>query len=177
MRKKQDTVSALNAYLPNAPVALVVNSPIGELVLVASVRGIIRICFGECSDYAMVSGDSPLQDHLNAAAMQLDEYFAGDRREFHVALDPAGTQFQQSVWQQARLITFGRAATYSDIAGRTGNPAAARAVGSALGANPVPLIIPCHRVIGANGSLTGFSGGLEIKRLLLGHESALTAGG
>ncbi len=125
----------------------------------------------------MVSGDSPLQAHLNAAALQLDEYFAGERRDFHLPLDPAGTRFQQSVWQQAQLIAFGRTAAYSDIAGRIGNPAAARAVGSALGANPIPLIIPCHRVIGANGLPTGFSGGLEIKHLLLGHESALAASG
>ncbi len=167
----------LNADSSGSTAARVVNSPIGELILVASARGIIRICFGECSDYAMVSGDSPLQDHLNAAAMQLDEYFAGERRDFHLPLDPAGTRFQQSVWQQVQLVALGQTATYGDIAGRIGNPAAARAVGSALGANPVPLIIPCHRVIGANSSLTGFSGGLEIKRLLLGHESALTAGG
>ncbi len=123
----------------------------------------------------MVSGDSPLQDHLNAAAMQIDEYFSGKRRHFHLPLDLSGTQFQQSVWQQAKLIAFGQTATYGDISVRIGKPAATRAVGSALGANPVPLIIPCHRVIGTNASLTGFSGGLEIKRLLLRHEGALAA--
>ena len=165
----------MNADLPDVPAARVLNSPIGELVLVASARGIIRICFGGCSDYAMVSGASPLQDYLTAAAVQIDEYFSGKRRNFHLPLDLAGTRFQQSVWQQAQLIAFGQTATYRDISVRIGKPAAARAVGSALGANPLPLIIPCHRVIGANASLRGFSGGLEIKRLLLGHEDGLAA--
>jgi methylated-DNA-[protein]-cysteine S-methyltransferase len=167
----------LNADLPGLTALRLVSSPVGELVLWASVSGITRVCFGQCSGDDGQSDKGPAQDHLKAAALQLDEYFAGKRLEFHLSLDTPGTQFRKSVWQQAQLIAFAKTAAYGDIARRIGSPGAARAVGSALGANPVPIIIPCHRVVGAGGSLTGFSGGLGIKRLLLGHEAGLTSTG
>ena len=110
--------------------------------------------------------------HLKAAIRQLREYFAGRRREFDVPLDASGTPFQQKVWKAARIIPFGQTRSYWWIAVRLGDPHAMRAVGGALGANPLPLFIPCHRVLRSDGALGGFSAGLEWKRLLLEHEAA-----
>lgn len=162
-----------NTYLSAPPASLVIDSPAGKIFISASPSGITRVCFGQCSVVESGCGKGYARDHLRAAALQLEEYFAGKRQEFYLPLDLSGTRFRQSVWQQAQLITFARTATYGDIARRIGSPGAARAVGSALGANPVPIIIPCHRVIGAGGVLTGFSSGLLIKRLLLEHEAGL----
>ena len=156
-----------------APVSMAVDSPVGTISVSASSAGIIGVCLGYGRVYDRQVDPCPAQDHLKAAALQLEEYFAGERQEFHLPLDVCGTQFQQSVWQQAQLIPFAGTVTYGDIACRIDNPGAARAVGSALGANPVPLLIPCHRVIGAGGLLAGFSSGLATKRLLLGHEAGL----
>jgi methylated-DNA-[protein]-cysteine S-methyltransferase len=108
---------------------------------------------------------------LRAARQQMEEYFAGERREFSLALDAAGTEFQQRVWQALRAIPYSETVSYGDIARRIGNPRAVRAVGLANGRNPISIIVPCHRVIGANGSLTGYGGGLERKRFLLAFES------
>jgi methylated-DNA-[protein]-cysteine S-methyltransferase len=105
------------------------------------------------------------------ALAQLREYFAGRRKEFDLPLDPAGTPFQQSVWRRLRDIPYGQTISYGELARRVGNPNASRAVGAANGHNPIPIVIPCHRVIGANGSLTGFGGGLPIKKKLLALES------
>lgn len=102
---------------------------------------------------------------------QLDEYFAGTRREFSVTLCPAGTPFQLAVWGMLVSIHYASTCSYGDIAKRIGNPGASRAVGAANGANPIPIIIPCHRVIGASGKLTGFGGGLPTKQWLLVHET------
>jgi methylated-DNA-[protein]-cysteine S-methyltransferase len=107
---------------------------------------------------------------FSQACKQLDEYFEGTRQNFTLKLAPTGTQFQQSVWQQLRKIPYGNTCSYGDIASALDNPKASRAVGAANGANPLPIVIPCHRVIGANGSLTGFSGGLAVKDWLLAHE-------
>jgi methylated-DNA-[protein]-cysteine S-methyltransferase len=103
---------------------------------------------------------------------QLAEYFDGERREFDLVLAPAGTAFQLGVWQALREIPYGATISYAELAKRVGNPKASRAVGLANGANPLPVIVPCHRVIGADGSLTGFGGGLPIKRHLLTLEGA-----
>ena len=110
---------------------------------------------------------------------QLDEYFAGKRREFDVQLAPRGTAFQLAVWEQLRGIPFGETCAYRDIARAIGKPLAVRAVGAANGRNPLPIIVPCHRVIGADGSLTGFGGGLPVKQFLLRLEGwpATAAGG
>jgi methylated-DNA-[protein]-cysteine S-methyltransferase len=105
--------------------------------------------------------------------MQLQEYFAGERSHFDLLLNGAGTDFQQSVWSALARIPFGEVRSYGDIAREIGRPKAVRAVGAANGRNPLPIIVPCHRVIGSNGSLTGFAGGLDIKKKLLALEGAL----
>lgn len=101
---------------------------------------------------------------------QLDEYFAGNRTTFTVALSPQGTDFQQRVWRALMQVGYGDTVSYGNIAKQLGKPKASRAVGAANGANPIPIIIPCHRIIGANGKLTGFGGGLPTKQWLLAHE-------
>ncbi len=109
---------------------------------------------------------------FDAAVRQLEEYFAGKRRSFELALEPEGTQFQRSVWGLLRAIPYGATVSYGELARRVGNPRASRAVGLANGSNPLPIVVPCHRVIGSNGSLTGFGGGLDAKRHLLALEGA-----
>ena len=104
---------------------------------------------------------------LERTRAQLDEYFAGERREFDLPLDPRGTEFQRRVWQRLLHIDYGETTTYGALARELGDPGASRAVGLANGSNPIPIVIPCHRVIGADGSLTGFGGGLPIKAALL----------
>jgi len=111
------------------------------------------------------------EDRLSPYVRELEEYFAGSRREFSIALDLRGTPFQLSVWDALLKIPYGHCATYSDVAQSIGRPTAVRAVGTAIGANPIPFIVPCHRVLGKNGALTGYRGGLEIKSVLLQLES------
>lgn len=106
-----------------------------------------------------------------AAREQLTAYFAGELREFELQLDPEGTEFQQAVWRQLRAIPFGSTMSYGELARRVGNPAASRAVGAANGRNPIAIVVPCHRVIGSDGSLTGYGGGLPRKTWLLQHEA------
>ena len=112
---------------------------------------------------------------LRAALAQLHEYFSRKRREFDVPVDPAGTDFQRHVWDAVAAIPFGETTSYGKIAAALGGPQLARAVGAAVGANPIPIIIPCHRVIGADDSLTGYGGGLRMKIWLLRHEGVLLA--
>ena len=107
---------------------------------------------------------------LTRAAAQLDEYFAGERRDFDLPLAPSGTAFQVEVWRALARIPFGATCSYGDLARAVGRPAASRAVGAANGKNPIAIILPCHRVIGASGELTGYGGGLPMKRWLLDHE-------
>jgi methylated-DNA-[protein]-cysteine S-methyltransferase len=111
-----------------------------------------------------------------AVAEQLDEYFAGERRTFDVELGAAGTPFQKRVWRELVRIPFGTTITYAELARRVGNPAASRAVGHANGRNPISIIVPCHRVIGADGKLTGYAGGVELKRRLLDWERSVNGG-
>lgn len=148
-------------------------SPVGELTLVASDSGLVAVHW-EHDDFDRVKlGETvEVNDHpvLIAAAEQLDEYFAGKRTAFDLPLDFRGTAFQKSVWAALLTIPFGETRSYGEIARQIGQPTAARAVGAANGRNPISIIAPCHRVIGANGSLTGFAGGIEAKRLLLGLE-------
>jgi methylated-DNA-[protein]-cysteine S-methyltransferase len=101
---------------------------------------------------------------------QLNEYFEGTRRRFELELDPSGTDFQQLVWAEVSLIPYGGTRSYGAVARRLGKPTAVRAVGTANGANPIPIVIPCHRVVGADGSLVGYGGGLDVKAALLEHE-------
>jgi len=107
-----------------------------------------------------------------AATLQLEEYFAGKRRHFELALRPEGTRFQLEVWNALRQIPYGETISYKELAERVGNPAGTRAVGAANGRNPLPIVVPCHRVIGSDGSLTGFGGGLATKKWLLELERA-----
>jgi O-6-methylguanine DNA methyltransferase len=115
--------------------------------------------------------ERPQARPLRAAAEQLDQYFAGARRRFDLPLDLPGTPFQQRVWQALSEIPFGETLSYGQLAARIGKPGAARAVGLANNRNPISIIVPCHRVIGADGSLTGYGGGLDRKRWLLAHEA------
>jgi methylated-DNA-[protein]-cysteine S-methyltransferase len=107
---------------------------------------------------------------LKACVKQIDEYFKGNRKEFLLNLDPAGTEFQKLVWRQLEKIPFGQVVTYRDVAGAIGNPKAFRAAGNANGKNPIAIIIPCHRVVGSDGSLTGYGGGLWRKDWLIKYE-------
>lgn len=108
---------------------------------------------------------------VSAAMRQLREYFAGKRTEFDLPLAPQGTEFQRAVWQRLQEIPYGETISYGELAKRVGNPKASRAVGAANGQNPIPIVIPCHRVIGSNGKLTGFGGGLPTKEILLTLEA------
>jgi methylated-DNA-[protein]-cysteine S-methyltransferase len=145
-----------------------VETPIGTLGLVASERGLTRVLW---SDRGLADDPSAI---LDEAAAQLDAYFAGDLTSFEIPLDLEGTDFQRQCWLALATIPYGQTVSYGEQARRLGlGPDAARAVGAANGQNPVPLVLPCHRVIGADGSLTGFGGGLPLKRFLLEHEGAL----
>ncbi|MFK7988631.1 MAG: methylated-DNA--[protein]-cysteine S-methyltransferase [Sandaracinaceae bacterium] len=115
--------------------------------------------------------DAPSHPVLAQLRQELDAYFAGARRAFEVPLDPHGTAFQRQVWAALEAIPFGATRTYAQLAASVGRPRAARAVGAANGRNPISIVVPCHRVIGANGQLTGFAGGLRNKRWLLEHEA------
>jgi methylated-DNA-[protein]-cysteine S-methyltransferase len=138
------------------------NSPIGILRLVASNVGLERLDFVEIQD-------SEMQEHpiLDLARMELEEYFLGIRKVFSVPLFPSGTHFQMNVWEEVQQIGYGATRSYEDVARRLGDIKVIRAAASANGRNPLPIFIPCHRVIGKNGSLTGYSGGLWRKRMLL----------
>ena len=155
-------------------------SPVGELLLVASDAGLVAIRFEwnrhgpdpRASSVPSAEASGAQARILADARTQLDAYFAGARAEFDLPLDPRGTPFQQRVWAALREIPIGRTISYLELARRTGDPRAVRAVGAANGRNPLPLVVPCHRVIGADGSLVGFGGGLDRKRWLLRHEGA-----
>lgn len=149
----------------------ILDTPIGPLLLVGGRRGLRTIDFPHNGRPAMPAvGIARDAEPLAAAAQQLREYFAGERREFDLVLDLQGTPFQREVWTALLQIPNGSTWSYGELAQHLGRPNASRAVGAANGANPIPVIVPCHRVIGANGSLTGFGGGLPIKRWLLDHE-------
>jgi len=149
--------------------ARAVETPIGTLGLVGSEDGLVRVFWS--ADGLDTSRSSAV---LDEAAAQLDAYFAGELVEFDLPLDLHGTDFQRRCWLALATIPYGQTVSYGEQARRLGlGPDAARAVGAANGQNPVPVILPCHRVIGADGSLTGFGGGLHLKRHLLEHEGAL----
>ena len=146
-------------------------SPIGILTLTQQDDSIIRLDFPGVS----MQGAPEPTPLLLEACRQLREYFAGQRRSFQLPLAPQGTPFQQQVWQALAEIPYGETRTYGEIAEAIGRKGASRAVGAANHRNPLPIFIPCHRVIGANGSLTGYAGGLETKRFLLALESGQPA--
>lgn len=143
------------------------NSPIGVLQLVSNGTALLRVEFeNQHSTSDSATGD-PI---LTRAAAQLNEYFAGTRRAFDLPLAAQGTDFQRRVWGQLQCIPYGEVCSYADIAQAIDKPTAMRAVGAANGRNPLPVIVPCHRVIGSSGKLTGFAGGLPAKRTLLSLE-------
>ncbi len=143
------------------------------VILAGDEKGLahLHLNTGEGSRQFEIQKDWDLKpDFFDVIKSQILEYLDGKREVFDVPLNPEGTEFQKKVWTQLRKIPFGRLANYGEIAKRLGNPKAFRAVGAANGKNPIPLIIPCHRVVGANGSLTGFAHGLAIKEKLIGLE-------
>ncbi|WP_332785419.1 methylated-DNA--[protein]-cysteine S-methyltransferase [Sphingomonas sp. PB1R3] len=148
-------------------------SPVGELTLVASDAGLRAILWAE-ERVGRVPlperRDDPANAILATAVRQLTEYFEGRRRDFDLQLDPVGTDFQRSVWTGLNAIPYGETRSYAALATAIGRPGASRAVGAANGRNPLSIVTPCHRVIGANGTLTGFAGGLAVKQWLLAHE-------
>ena len=149
-----------------------IDSPIGRLRLVSNGTHLVRIEFE--GQQGNVGEDGLATDPvLEAACAQLRQYFAQARHSFELPLDPAGTPFQKSVWAALSQIPYGELRSYRDIAREIGNAAAVRAVGAANGRNPLPIVVPCHRVIGSDGSLTGFAGGLEAKTVLLQLEGAI----
>lgn len=153
-----------------------VASPVGRLRLIASQDALVGIWFEHGRDAARSAlwlTRSP-SSVIESARTQLAEYFDGRRQVFELPLDPRGTEFQRRVWQRLLKIPYGSTTTYGTLARELGDPGASRAVGLANGSNPLPIVIPCHRVIGANGTLTGFGGGLPTKAALLDLERSAT---
>lgn len=166
-------------------------SPIGELTIVADDDAVVAIRWDTESDERQPDARNPVDawigrrgvdvkespDHpvLAAAVAQLTEYFAGARTTFDLPLAPAGTDFQQAAWHALRGIPFGETVSYGEQAAAMGDKRKARAVGAANGRNPIPIVVPCHRVVGSNGHLTGFAGGIEVKAWLLDHELRVRA--
>lgn len=159
------------------------SNPVGDLGLVAGLGGeLLRIDFlrkyGSIPHWTDALAEQDLEPKRDQAALepvadQLLQYFAGDRQRFDLDLAPRGGEFDSAVWRRLMEIPWGATRTYGEVADALGDGSAARAVGSAVGHNPIPIVIPCHRVIGADGSLVGYGGGLEVKEWLLVHEGAL----
>lgn len=155
-----------------------IESPVGPLLLAGDARGLRVLSFMRAGPHgSRRRAPRPIPDEwepddggLDEAVRQLDAYFQGTLRTFDLPLAPQGTPFQQTVWEALRRIPYGQTVSYGELARRIGRPAAVRAVGLANGSNPIAIVIPCHRVIGANGTLTGYGGGLPTKQALLALE-------
>lgn len=159
---------------PSSMVFARMDSPIGQLTVLADNQGITEIRFPNHETSAppalsLHNGDCPHR-FIEEAIAQLQAYFAGQLTTFDLSLHPAGTEFQKTVWAQLQKVRYGTTASYGAVAAAIGKPRACRAVGMANSRNPIPIVVPCHRIIGSNGALTGFTGGLDIKRWLLAHE-------
>ena len=150
-----------------------ITTPVGELILIGSDKGLSALLW-EDDSINRVKVTSEIQDYNNSilkqAESEINEYFLGTRKSFTVLLDPIGTDFQLRVWSELNKIPYGKTISYKELAERIGNPNASRAVGGASSKNPISIIVPCHRVIGSSGKLTGFAGGLEVKSKLLNLE-------
>jgi len=153
-----------------------IDTPLGPLTLAATARGLAGAWFDGQKHHPgpIAAPVDPKHPHLAQAARELGAYWRGAATRFTVPIDAEGTAFQQAVWTALRQIGAGRRQTYGEIAGRIGRPEAARAVGAAVGRNPVSVVVPCHRVVGSDGSLTGYAGGLDRKRALLALEGGGT---
>ena len=146
--------------------ALEVASPLGTLQLISEADYLVELnWYGAHKALSSTTGSHP--NILTTAADELSQFFSGHRHDFSVPVKPMGSAFQLSVWRELQTIKWGETYSYRDIAKRLGKPTGSRAVGGAVGRNPIPIFIPCHRIVGANGSLTGFSGGLQNKKKLL----------
>jgi len=162
MNKKINTSEKLQLEIP---------SPIGKLYLIASDRGLCEIAWEKAKEVpSLASHYGAAAKYLNQTKKELNEYFVGERKNFNIPLDVQGTAFQKKVWNQLSKIPYGKTVSYKDVAGKIKNPKAMRAVGTANGCNPVAIIVPCHRVIAADGTLGGYAGGLNKKTKLLGIE-------
>ena len=154
----------------------VTESPVGELFLASTDRGLCRISYrieGQEEELARVYGVRVLRLPLDDVRRELDQYFEGERREFDLPLDLRVAPFHEAVLHELARVPYGRTETYGALASKVGRPKAARAVGTVMNRNPIPIVLPCHRVVGANGSLTGYAGGLHVKRALLELEGAM----
>jgi methylated-DNA-[protein]-cysteine S-methyltransferase len=153
----------------------VVPSPVGDLFIASTSRGLCRISYtveGTDEAVARVFGARLLRSPLDDVRRELDEYFEGRRRDFDLALDLRVAPFHDAVLRELARVPYGRVDTYGHLAALVGRPKAARAVGTVMNRNPIPIVLPCHRIVGANGSLTGYAGGLPTKRHLLELEGA-----
>jgi methylated-DNA-[protein]-cysteine S-methyltransferase len=152
-------------------------SPLGEILAAAEHGAIIGLWFEGQKYFPDISGwrENAASPPIARCAKQLGEYFAGKRDRFDLPLAPHGTQYQQRIWREISAIPFGKTLSYAELARRAGNGDAARAAGAATGRNPLSIVIPCHRVVGVNGALTGYAGGLDRKTKLLGLEGARAA--
>jgi methylated-DNA-[protein]-cysteine S-methyltransferase len=154
-----------------------VDSPIGRLELSSDGKSITHLTIERFGRLPLEAFDENTNRVLEKAARQLDEYFSGRRREFTLPLAARGTAFQHSIWDQLSALAWGEVTSYGELGRGTGRPTAGRAVGGAIGANPIPIIVPCHRVLGSDGRVTGYSGGngIPTKLWLLEHEGVLLA--
>ena len=149
----------------------IVDSPLGPILLAGNNEGLRELNFQEGKRPTPIGADwEKNAAHFAETIAQLQAYFAGELQEFDLPLAPTGTPFQITVWRELKAIPYGETISYGELARRIGKPKAARAVGLANGANPLPLVVPCHRVVGSDGRLTGYGGGLPIKEALLAHE-------
>jgi methylated-DNA-[protein]-cysteine S-methyltransferase len=154
----------------------IVDSPVGELLIAATERGLARIHFdpeGQEDELARIFGSRVLRSPLDDVRRELDEYFEGNRRDFDLPLDLRVASFNAEVLEELARVPYGMTTTYGALAMKVGHPRAARAVGTVMNRNPIPIVLPCHRVVGANGSLTGYAGGLDRKLQLLTLEGAI----
>ena len=146
------------------------DTPVGTLLIAGDAAAVLQITFPSQGNAAEAGWVESQRGPVGEAVRQLREYFAGERTDFDLPLAPRGTEFQRSVWRQLQGIPHGETISYGELARRVGNPKASRAVGSANGKNPLPIVIPCHRVIAGDGTLGGFGGGLGTKQMLLALE-------
>ena len=162
---------------PHDTATLTIPSPIGPITLHAGPDALTRVEIGSAADGGQAPSAAGVHPVLSLAAAQLDEYFAGVRQDFDLPIELRGTEFQLQVWQALGAIPYGQTLSYGELAEQVGRPGAARAIGGAVGANPLPIVIPCHRVMGKDGSITGYSGGdgVSTKRRLLDLEHSAAA--